>query len=126
MHALLPQPPASQIGRLQLHARIPAPQFTCFQLQDRLELLEGRRVAGEQLKLTMCGIFAVLGLPEGDWHNNEKRRREFLRLSHLLKHRGPDQRSCYQSPDGRAFIGFERLMIVDPTDTGRCGGSRRA
>ena len=51
--------------------------------------------------------------------NREENGTVFLRLSHLLKHRGPDQRNCYQAPDGRAFIGFERLMIVDPTETGR-------
>lgn len=49
----------------------------------------------------------------------EKNRRDILKLSKLLRHRGPDQNSIYQAPDGRAFIAFERLMIVDPTDTGR-------
>lgn len=66
----------------------------------------------------MCGILAALGLAGGQ-AEAEKNRRDILRLSHLLKHRGPDQRSIYQAPDGRAFISFERLMIVDPTDTGR-------
>lgn len=64
----------------------------------------------------MCGILAALGIT-GD---AEKNRREILRLSRLLRHRGPDQNSVYQAPDGRAFLAFERLMIVDPTDTGRC------
>lgn len=64
---------------------------------------------------TMCGILAALGIT-GD---AEKNRREILQLSRLLRHRGPDQNSCYQAADGRAFIAFERLMIVDPTDTGR-------
>lgn len=69
----------------------------------------------------MCGILAALGLAGGQ-AEAEKNRRDILRLSHLLKHRGPDQRSIYQAPDGRAFISFERLMIVDPTDTGRRAG----
>jgi asparagine synthase (glutamine-hydrolysing) len=63
----------------------------------------------------MCGILAAL-LMQGD---AEKNRRDILKLSKLLRHRGPDQNSIYQAPDGRAFIAFERLMIVDPTDTGR-------
>jgi asparagine synthase (glutamine-hydrolysing) len=49
----------------------------------------------------------------------ETNRREILKLSKLLRHRGPDDNCIYQAPDGRAFIAFERLMIVDPTDTGR-------
>ncbi len=64
----------------------------------------------------MCGILAALGIT-GD---AEKNRRDILKLSRLLRPRGPDQNSIYQAPDGRAFIAFERLMIVDPTDTGRC------
>ena len=67
----------------------------------------------------MCGILAALGLPASSAADAEKIRREVLRLSRLLRHRGPDQCAAYQAPDGRAFIAFERLMIVDPTDTGR-------
>lgn len=67
----------------------------------------------------MCGILAALGIT-GD---TEKNRRDILRLSKLLRHRGPDQNSVYQSPDGRAFLAFERLMIVDPTDSGRQVGA---
>lgn len=63
----------------------------------------------------MCGILAALGIT-GDAETN---RREILKLSKLLRHRGPDQNSIYQAPDGKAFIAFERLMIVDPTNTGR-------
>ena len=63
----------------------------------------------------MCGILAALGVT-GD---AEKNRRDILKLSRLLRHRGPDQNSVYQAPDGRAFLAFERLMIVDPTETGR-------
>ena len=64
----------------------------------------------------MCGILAALGVT-GDAEAN---RRKVLRLSRLLRHRGPDQNAIYQSPDGSAFLAFERLMIVDPTDSGRC------
>ena len=63
----------------------------------------------------MCGILAALGIT-GDAEVN---RRDILRLSKLLRHRGPDQNSIYQAKDGKAFLAFERLMIVDPTDTGR-------
>lgn len=63
----------------------------------------------------MCGILAALGIT-GDPETN---RRQILKLSKLLRHRGPDQNDLYQAPDGRAFIAFERLMIVDPTDSGR-------
>lgn len=63
----------------------------------------------------MCGILAALGVT-GDAEVN---RREILRLSRLLRHRGPDQNSIYQSPDDKAFIAFERLTIVDTSDTGR-------
>eukprot|EP00890_Picochlorum_soloecismus_P004031 jgi/Picsp_1/4629/NSC_01999-R1_asparagine synthetase len=62
----------------------------------------------------MCGILAALGIT-GD---TEVNRRDILKLSKLLRHRGPDANAIYQAPDGRAFIAFERLMIVDPTDTG--------
>ena len=33
-----------------------------------------------------------------------------------------DQSAIWQAKDGRAFIAFERLMIIDPTNTGRQGG----
>lgn len=69
----------------------------------------------------MCGILAALGLAGGQ-AEAEKNRRDILKLSRLLRHRGPDQNSVYQAPDGRAFMAFERLMIVDPTDTGRQAG----
>ncbi|KDD72170.1 hypothetical protein H632_c3756p0, partial [Helicosporidium sp. ATCC 50920] len=63
----------------------------------------------------MCGILAALGVTG----NAEENRRDVLRRSRLLRHRGPDQNAVYQAPDGRAFLAFERLMIVDPTDNGR-------
>ena len=69
----------------------------------------------------MCGILAALGLT-GD---AEKNRRRVLRASRLLRHRGPDSSGVYEDPQGgRAFISFERLNIVDPTDGGRCVRAR--
>lgn len=63
----------------------------------------------------MCGILAALGL-QGD---PEKNRRLMLRQSKLLRHRGPDANSIYQSADGQNFIAFERLQIIDVTDGGK-------
>lgn len=65
---------------------------------------------------TMCGILGALGirgLPEVN-------RRDILRRSRLLRHRGPDQTGVYESEDGSTFLAFERLMVVDPTDGGKC------
>lgn len=64
---------------------------------------------------SMCGILAALGL-QGD---PEKNRRLILRQSKLLRHRGPDANSIYQSADGQNFIAFERLQIIDVTDGGK-------
>lgn len=63
----------------------------------------------------MCGILAALGV-SGDAEVN---RRDILRLSKLLRHRGPDASGIYQSPDGTALIAFERLSIIDPSDYGK-------
>ncbi|RMZ53291.1 hypothetical protein APUTEX25_004779 [Auxenochlorella protothecoides] len=63
----------------------------------------------------MCGILAALGVT-GDAEVN---RRRLLRCSRLLRHRGPDSSGVYEDPKGRAFISFERLNIVDPSDAGR-------
>lgn len=64
----------------------------------------------------MCGILAALGL-SGD---PEQNRRLILRCSKLLRHRGPDANSIWQSKDGKTFLAFERLQIIDPSDGGRC------
>ena len=64
----------------------------------------------------MCGILAALGLT-GDVLAN---RRAVVRASKMQQHRGPDATAVYQSPDGKHFISFERLQIVDPSDGGRC------
>lgn len=66
----------------------------------------------------MCGILAALGVT-GDAEVN---RRDILKLSKLLRHRGPDASAIYQAPDGRALIAFERLSIVDPSDSGKYVG----
>ncbi|KAL3158675.1 Asparagine synthetase [Trebouxia sp. C0010 RCD-2024] len=63
----------------------------------------------------MCGILIALGLSG----NPEQNRRRILRCSKLLRHRGPDGNSVYQSKDGRNFFAFERLQIIDPSDGGR-------
>jgi len=63
----------------------------------------------------MCGILAVFGIT-GDAETN---RRELLRLSKLLRHRGPDSNSLFVSGDGSVFICHERLTIVDISDAGR-------
>lgn len=63
----------------------------------------------------MCGILAVFRITG----NVEINRRELLRLSRLLRHRGPDSNSVYVSSDGSVFLCHERLSIVDITDSGR-------
>jgi hypothetical protein len=63
----------------------------------------------------MCGILAALGVT-GDAEAN---RRDILKLSKLLRHRGPDASGIYEAPDGKAFIAFERLSIVDPSPCGK-------
>jgi len=62
----------------------------------------------------MCGILAAFGLT-GD---AEKNRRELLRLSKLLRHRGPDANALWT--DGTNWIAHERLTIIDVSDAGRC------
>lgn len=63
----------------------------------------------------MCGILAAFGLT-GDAVAN---RRQLLKLSKLLRHRGPDANSMWNSTDGRNFIGHERLTIIDVSDAGK-------
>jgi asparagine synthetase B (glutamine-hydrolysing) len=66
----------------------------------------------------MCGILAAFGLT-GD---AEKNRRQLLRLSKLLRHRGPDANALWT--DGTNWIAHERLTIIDVSDAGRCGARR--
>jgi len=63
----------------------------------------------------MCGILAAFGLTG----TPEQNRRELLKLSKLLRHRGPDANSAYTSQLGDVGICHERLQIVDVTDAGR-------
>lgn len=69
----------------------------------------------------MCGILAAFGLTG----TPEQNRRELLKLSKLLRHRGPDANSAYTSQLGDVGICHERLQIVDVTDAGRWGWWRR-
>lgn len=64
----------------------------------------------------MCGILAAFGV---DGMSRDELRRLGLKLSKLLRHRGPDASSLYQSPDGKSFMSHERLNIVDASDSGR-------
>ncbi|CAG9460254.1 unnamed protein product [Pedinophyceae sp. YPF-701] len=63
----------------------------------------------------MCGILAAYGLT-GD---PEKNRRLILRLSKLLRHRGPDGNAVYVNAEHGVYLAHERLNIVDVTDHGR-------
>ena len=65
----------------------------------------------------MCGILAALGL---DGLTAEQVRRLVLSGSKQKRHRGPDDTSAVQlGPDGADIIAFERLLIIDPTSSGR-------
>lgn len=63
----------------------------------------------------MCGILAAFGLTG----TPEQNRRELLKLSKLLRHRGPDANSMYTSKLGDVCICHERLQIVDISDAGK-------
>ena len=67
---------------------------------------------------TMCGILAALGL---DSLTTEQARRLVLEASKRQRHRGPDDTSAIQLSGGADVIAFERLLIIDPTSSGRCG-----
>lgn len=63
----------------------------------------------------MCGILAALllgGTPEAN-------RRSVLKASRLQRHRGPDASAVYQTSDGNSLFAFERLNIIDPSDSGK-------
>lgn len=66
---------------------------------------------------TMCGILAALGL---DSLTAEQARRLVLQASKQQRHRGPDDTSAVQLSGGADVIAFERLLIIDPTSSGRC------
>lgn len=63
----------------------------------------------------MCGILAALGLV-GDPLENRKK---VVAAALKIRHRGPDDSSVWQSADGRNLLAFERLQIIDPSDSGR-------
>lgn len=63
----------------------------------------------------MCGILAALGLTG----NTEVNRRRMLRLSKLLRHRGPDGNGIFVDETHNAFLCHERLTIIDTTDAGK-------
>ena len=67
---------------------------------------------------TMCGILAALGL---DSLTAEQARRLVLQASKQQRHRGPDDTSAVQLSGGADVIAFERLLIIDPTSSGRYG-----
>lgn len=64
----------------------------------------------------MCGILAALGITGVD---ADEARARVLRQARLLRHRGPDASSVWQSADGGSLIAFERLQIIDTSDAGR-------
>lgn len=66
----------------------------------------------------MCGILAALGL---DSLTAEQARRLVLQASKQQRHRGPDDTSAVQLSGGADVIAFERLLIIDPTSSGRYG-----
>ena len=68
----------------------------------------------------MCGILAAL-LMQG---SAEQNRRVMLRQSKQQRSRGPDSTSIWQSSDGSKAIAFERLNIIDPSESGRWGHTR--
>jgi asparagine synthase (glutamine-hydrolysing) len=69
----------------------------------------------------MCGIVAAFGV---QGLSRDELRRLGLKQSKLLRHRGPDASSLYQTPDGKSFMAHERLNIVDASDCGRCAYKR--
>lgn len=70
----------------------------------------------------MCGILAALGLVGTPLENRKK----VVAAALKIRHRGPDDSSVWQSADGRNLLAFERLQIIDPSDSGRCVFDRPA
>ena len=46
-------------------------------------------------------------------------RRILARQTRLLRHRGPDSTTIWQSSNGECVYCFERLHIIDPSESGR-------
>jgi asparagine synthase (glutamine-hydrolysing) len=60
----------------------------------------------------MCGIIAYFGNEKTE--NMNEKRELFLKLSKLIRHRGPDWNGIYEDYKNKVFIGHERLSIVSP------------
>jgi len=58
----------------------------------------------------MCGILALFGNNKSSDLN--ERREHFLKLSKLIRHRGPDWNGIYLNPVKKVLITHERLSIV--------------
>ncbi|MNR82131.1 Asparagine synthetase [glutamine-hydrolyzing] 1 [compost metagenome] len=56
----------------------------------------------------MCGILGLIGLPSVDLYSRLGR----------LRHRGPDARGVWRTPDNRIQLGHTRLSILDLSPTG--------
>jgi len=61
----------------------------------------------------MCGIAGIV-LPAGGVE-----RETIVSMRDTLRHRGPDDKGLYVSPDGRVGLGHRRLSILDLSDRGR-------
>ena len=58
----------------------------------------------------MCGILAIFGNSNSE--DFTERRDHFLKLSKLIRHRGPDWNGIYLDSNNRVLITHERLSIV--------------
>ena len=58
----------------------------------------------------MCGILGLFG--NENTEISIETRNKFLRLSKLIRHRGPDWNGIYTDPDNKVIITHERLSIV--------------
>ncbi len=56
----------------------------------------------------MCGIAGIINKNKG-----KDLSQDIKRMAHLLKHRGPDYTGYFYSEDRKAYLGFDRLSIVD-------------
>jgi asparagine synthase (glutamine-hydrolysing) len=52
----------------------------------------------------MCGIVGIAGRHDLDW---------VRRMNSNIRHRGPDDKGLYQSPDGLVSLAMRRLSIID-------------
>lgn len=61
----------------------------------------------------MCGIVGIFGQEVG----TSERRKEILKMSHKIRHRGPDWSGIYCGTN--AIMSHERLSIIDPQSGGQ-------